>query len=52
MPVLALFALYGFATFFFVLGILLVKVTIVPAFVAATIGATLVQAGVLRFMRG
>jgi hypothetical protein len=44
-------ALYGFAVFFFILGLLLVKVGIVPAFVAAIASTLLVQAGALRFIR-
>jgi hypothetical protein len=45
------FALYGFAVFFFILGMLLVKVGILSAFVAATITTLLVQAVALRLMR-
>jgi hypothetical protein len=45
------FALYGFAVFFFVLGLLLVKVGILAAFVAATVSALVVQAGALSLVR-
>lgn len=45
------FALYGFAVFFFVLGLSLVKVGIFPAFLAATASSLLVQAGALRLIR-
>lgn len=44
-------ALYGFATFFFVLGLLLVLAGILPAFLAATASTLLVQAGPLRLIR-
>jgi len=44
-------ALYGFAVFFFVLGLLLVKLGIVPAFIAAIASTLIVQAGALRFIR-
>jgi hypothetical protein len=44
-------ALYGFATFFFVLGLLLVPAGIFPAFLAATAGALLVQTGALKLIR-
>ncbi len=43
-------ALYGFATFFFVLGLLLIPAGIVPAFLAATASTLLVQAGALRLI--
>lgn len=44
-------ALYGFATFFFVLGLLLVPIGAVPAFLTA-LGATVaVQAGAFRLIR-
>jgi hypothetical protein len=36
------FALYGFAVFFFVLGLSLVKIGILPAFLAATVSTLLV----------
>jgi hypothetical protein len=45
------FALYGFAVFFFVLGLSLVKIGILPAFLAATASTLLVQAGALRLIR-
>ncbi|WP_024512950.1 hypothetical protein [Bradyrhizobium sp. ARR65] len=45
------FALYGFATFFFILGLLLVKVGILPAFLAAILSTLLVQAGALSLIR-
>lgn len=44
-------ALYGFASFFFVLGLLLVKVGIVPAFLAATASTMLIQALALKAVR-
>ena len=44
-------ALYGFATFFFVLGLLLVNVGIVPAFITAIASTLIVQAVALRFIR-
>ncbi len=46
------FALYGFAVFFFILGLTLVRMDIVPAFLVATTSALLVQAGALRLIRG
>lgn len=44
-------ALYGFATFFFVLGLLLVKLGILPAFLAALGSTLLVQAGALKIIQ-
>ncbi|WP_407521922.1 hypothetical protein [Methylobacterium oryzisoli] len=44
-------ALYGFATFFFVLGLLLVPLGILPAFIAATASTLLVQTGALKLIR-
>jgi hypothetical protein len=44
-------ALYGFAVFFFILGLLLVKTGIVTAFLAAIASTLLVQAGALRLIR-
>lgn len=44
-------ALYGFASFFFVLGLLLTRVAMVPAFLTAITATLLVQAGALRVMR-
>ena len=46
-----MFALYGFSAFFFILGLLLVKVDVLPAFLAATASTLLVQAGALRLIR-
>jgi len=36
-------ALYGFATFFFIIGLVIVKFGILPAFIAATISSLLMQ---------
>lgn len=44
-------ALYGFATFFFVLGLMLLPFGILPAFAAAIAGTLIVQAVALRFIR-
>ncbi|HLZ05283.1 MAG TPA: hypothetical protein VKR55_24440 [Bradyrhizobium sp.] len=44
-------ALYGFALFFFVVGLLLVKLGVLPAFLAAVASTLIVQAGALRFIR-
>ena len=44
-------ALYGFATFFFVLGLLLVPAGILPAFLAALVATLLVQTGALKLIR-
>jgi hypothetical protein len=45
------FALYGFAMFFFILGLTLVKIGILSAFLAATISSLLVQAAALTLIR-
>lgn len=44
-------ALFGFGVFFFVLGLLLADAGILPAFVAATASALLVQTGTLVVLR-
>jgi hypothetical protein len=44
-------ALYGFAVFFFILGLTLMKTGVFSSFVAATIASLFVQAGALRFIR-
>jgi hypothetical protein len=44
-------ALYGFAVFFFILGLLLERTGIFSSFVVATVASLLVQAGALRFIR-
>ena len=44
-------ALYGFASFFFVLGSLLVNFGILPAFIAAISSTFIVQAVALKFIR-
>ncbi|MCS3731627.1 hypothetical protein [Bradyrhizobium betae] len=44
-------ALYGFATFFFVLGLLLTTAGVLPAFLAALACTLLVQTGALRLLR-
>jgi hypothetical protein len=44
-------ALYGFATFFFVLGLLLTTVGILPAFLAAIASTLLIQAGALLLIQ-
>ena len=46
------FALYGFAAFFFVLGLLLARVGVLPAFLAATASTAIVQTGALGIIRG
>lgn len=45
------FALYGFAVFFFILGQMLAKVGILPAFLLATASTLLVQIGTLSLIR-
>ena len=45
------FALYGFATFFFVLGVSLVPLGVLPAILAATVASFVVQGGALRLIR-
>jgi len=45
-------SLYGFATFFLVLGLALVPLGILPAFLGAATGALLVQAGALGLILG
>jgi hypothetical protein len=44
-------ALYGFAVCFFMLGLLLVKVGIIPAVIAATLSTIVVQGAALRIIR-
>lgn len=44
-------ALYGFAAFFFVLGLLLEKAGVLPAFLAATTSTLLIQALALKAVR-
>jgi hypothetical protein len=46
-----MFALYGFAVFFFVLGQMLAKVGILPAFLVAAVSTVLVQLGALKLIR-
>lgn len=43
--------LYGFAVFFYILSLVLVSVGAIPAFLAATMSALIVQAAVLYFIR-
>lgn len=44
-------SLYGFATFFFLIGLIIVEVGTLPAFIIATISSLLMQSGALYFIR-
>lgn len=44
-------SLYGFATFFFLIGLIIVEVGILPAFVIATVCSLLMQSGALCFIQ-